>query len=463
MTSSPTRPCGCPDYDEARLALSRRALLGTALAGGAVALGPSLTGTGPSAYAVTGRSAAGLAAPGGSVLVILSLRGAADGLSLVVPHADPVYYAARPRLAIPQDLAAGTGRDVRAAPRPRAPAADVGRRHAGRRARHRPGRRPTARTSRPWRSIEDADPGSSRAQSAGSTACSATRTGTSPLQGIGDGQPARADRALRRPAGLIVVGPVDDVPARRATDEDGPPASASSWQTLWRGAARCAAGRRMRRVSRPSTTSAPVRGPPPANRAAYPATRTSAQALSDVARIDPRRRRRRGDHRRPGRLGHAHRRRARSSAGDMSRNAGDLASSIAAFFADLGGRPSKVTLVTLSEFGRRVAENDDYGLDHGFGNVMFVAGAGVQGGRYYGSWPGLSDTAGRRPPGHHRLPQRARRGRHPTLRRLGRAGLPGLHPAGRRRDGLTVSPSLQAVRRPARGGARRRRRSSPGC
>ena len=102
MTSSPTRPCGCPDYDEARLALSRRALLGTALAGGAVALGPSLTGTGPSAYAVTGRSAAGLAAPGGSVLVILSLRGAADGLSLVVPHADPVYYAARPRLAIPQ-------------------------------------------------------------------------------------------------------------------------------------------------------------------------------------------------------------------------------------------------------------------------------------------------------------------------------------------------------------------------
>ena len=63
------RPCGCPDYDEARLALSRRLLLGTALAGGAVALGPSLTGAGPSAYAVTGRSAAGLAAPGGSVLV----------------------------------------------------------------------------------------------------------------------------------------------------------------------------------------------------------------------------------------------------------------------------------------------------------------------------------------------------------------------------------------------------------
>ena len=37
----------------------------------------------------------------GRVLVVLSLRGAADGLSLVVPHGDPAYYAARPRIAIP--------------------------------------------------------------------------------------------------------------------------------------------------------------------------------------------------------------------------------------------------------------------------------------------------------------------------------------------------------------------------
>ena len=44
-----------------------------------------------------------LAAPADAVLVVLSLRGAADGLSLVVPHADPAYYAARPRIAIPAD------------------------------------------------------------------------------------------------------------------------------------------------------------------------------------------------------------------------------------------------------------------------------------------------------------------------------------------------------------------------
>ena len=78
--------------------------------------------------------------------------------------------------------------------------------------------------------------------------------------------------------------------------------------------------------------------------------------------------------------------------GEMKRNAGDLASSIAAFFTDLGPAADRVTLVTLSEFGRRGKENDGYGTDHGFGNVMFVAGAGVRGGRYLGSWPGLTDS-----------------------------------------------------------------------
>ena len=67
--------------------------------------------------------------------------------------------------------------------------------------------------------------------------------------------------------------------------------------------------------------------------------------------------------------------------------------SIAAFFKDLGTHGDKVTLVTISEFGRRVKENANYGLDHGYGNVMFLAGAGVKGGQYYGSWPDLADEA----------------------------------------------------------------------
>ena len=48
--------------------------------------------------------------------------------------------------------------------------------------------------------------------------------------------------------------------------------------------------------------------------------------------------------------------------------------------------------MTISEFGRRVVENANQGLDHGHGNVMFAMGAGVKGG-YYGTWPGLTKTS----------------------------------------------------------------------
>jgi uncharacterized protein (DUF1501 family) len=66
-----------------------------------------------------------------------------------------------------------------------------------------------------------------------------------------------------------------------------------------------------------------------------------------------------------------------------------LARCVDAFMRDLGPLRSRVTLVTISEFGRRVAENGSLGLDHGWGNMMLLMGGGVRGGRYYGSWPGL--------------------------------------------------------------------------
>jgi uncharacterized protein (DUF1501 family) len=77
--------------------------------------------------------------------------------------------------------------------------------------------------------------------------------------------------------------------------------------------------------------------------------------------------------------------------GRMQRNADDFARSVAAFFEDLGPAADRVTLVTVSEFGRRVVENNNYGLDHGWGNVMFLFGAGVKGG-YRGTWAGLGDS-----------------------------------------------------------------------
>jgi uncharacterized protein (DUF1501 family) len=78
--------------------------------------------------------------------------------------------------------------------------------------------------------------------------------------------------------------------------------------------------------------------------------------------------------------------------GLLVQNATGLADSLTAFLTDLGAWGDRVTVVTISEFGRRVQENSSGGTDHGYGNVMFVAGAGVKGGTYYGRWPGLSNN-----------------------------------------------------------------------
>lgn len=79
--------------------------------------------------------------------------------------------------------------------------------------------------------------------------------------------------------------------------------------------------------------------------------------------------------------------------GPMRRGLDSLATGLAAFRADLGAHWGRTTVVTMSEFGRRVAQNSTGGTDHGHGNLMFVAGGNVVGGRVHGPWPGLSDSA----------------------------------------------------------------------
>jgi uncharacterized protein (DUF1501 family) len=67
---------------------------------------------------------------------------------------------------------------------------------------------------------------------------------------------------------------------------------------------------------------------------------------------------------------------------------------LAAFAADLGpDGMSRVTCVTVSEFGRRVQENGSRGADHGHGNAMLLLGGGIRGGRVYGAWPSLAPAA----------------------------------------------------------------------
>jgi uncharacterized protein (DUF1501 family) len=90
MTStSPVADCGCHDFRAGR----RTFLKGTLATAGTLAT--------TAVFGDVFTQVAYGAEAGGNVLVVLSLRGGADGLSMVVPHGDPAYAPARPRIAVP--------------------------------------------------------------------------------------------------------------------------------------------------------------------------------------------------------------------------------------------------------------------------------------------------------------------------------------------------------------------------
>jgi uncharacterized protein (DUF1501 family) len=70
----------------------------------------------------------------------------------------------------------------------------------------------------------------------------------------------------------------------------------------------------------------------------------------------------------------------------------ELSDSLFAFADDLGAMMNRVTIVAMTEFGRRVEENSNGGTDHGEASCMLALGAGINGGKIYGQWPGLADT-----------------------------------------------------------------------
>lgn len=75
--------------------------------------------------------------------------------------------------------------------------------------------------------------------------------------------------------------------------------------------------------------------------------------------------------------------------GQLAKLLTDLASGLAAFRTDLGARMNSVTVVVVSEFGRRLRENGDGGVDHGAGGLLMLLGGGVRGRKVYTRWPGL--------------------------------------------------------------------------
>ena len=80
-----------------------------------------------------------------------------------------------------------------------------------------------------------------------------------------------------------------------------------------------------------------------------------------------------------------------STQGQLARNLKKLGLGLATLVEGLGSVYQNTTIVVMSEFGRTVKQNDNGGTDHGHGNVMWVLGGKIRGG-IYGEWPGLSTS-----------------------------------------------------------------------
>ena len=79
-----------------------------------------------------------------------------------------------------------------------------------------------------------------------------------------------------------------------------------------------------------------------------------------------------------------------AATGQLANHLRPLGDGLASLARHLGNAYGDTVIVVMSEFGRTVHENGNGGTDHGHGNVMWLMGGAVQGGKVYGKWPGLS-------------------------------------------------------------------------
>jgi len=70
-----------------------------------------------------------------------------------------------------------------------------------------------------------------------------------------------------------------------------------------------------------------------------------------------------------------------------------LSIGLAAFDQDMRSRNRKYNMIVMTEFGRRLQSNKSGGTDHGHGACWLVLGDSVRGGQMYGKWPGLKNEA----------------------------------------------------------------------
>jgi uncharacterized protein (DUF1501 family) len=310
------------------------------------------------------------------VLISIFLRGGADGLNLVPPHQDPLYYAARPTIAIPQasvvDLDGFFGLHPSLAPL-----------------------QPLYQSGRLAVIHASGSPHITRSHFEAQDFIDFAAPGDKTVR-VGWLNRFLTAAGLEDPGHAITIGP------RSAKSLAGPApkssiASLSQFQldgsvTLRRPALEAM----YENTTNPLLTSLAtnmfaradvVASLPTATSVIYPNS-PFGKALKDMAALV------KGDvGMRLGAIdlgGWDHHFDENADLPDMAAN---LASSLASFAQDLGSDLDRTVVLVMSEFGRRLHQNGAEGTDHGRAGVMFAMGGGIAGGRVLlanDTWPGLA-------------------------------------------------------------------------
>ncbi|HTV46342.1 MAG TPA: DUF1501 domain-containing protein [Stellaceae bacterium] len=334
-----------------------------------------------------GRAAwAATAAGGPQRLIVVLLRGAVDGLNVVVPYAEEAYYAARPTIAIARPGTPGgvLALDARFGLHPALSSllplwreGTLGFIHAA------GSPDPNRSHFEAQRYIENGTPGDSTTPDGWMNRLLQTLPGPhDPAEAISLGPTLPRILSGSAPATNLELGPE----AARPLPID-QPRLAAAFDRLYAGDDALARAYREGRQARSEVLADLAREAAVADAGAPPPRSFAARAarLGRLIGGDPRIRLAfialGGWDTHVAEGGHQ---------GQLANRLRPLGDGLAALAGGLGTSWRDTVIVVLSEFGRTVHENGDRGTDHGHGNVIWVAGGAINGGRVYGEWPGLA-------------------------------------------------------------------------
>jgi uncharacterized protein (DUF1501 family) len=348
-----------------------------------------VVGGGAALLPLGGGAWAAAAEGGPKRLVVILLRGAVDGLNVVVPYADPDYYAARPTIAIARPGTAGGAlpldghfglHPALAGLMPLWREGALGFIHAA------GSPDPNRSHFEAQRYIENGTPGNSATPDGWMNRLLQQLPGPrGPTDAISVGPTLPRILGGKAPVANLPLGPA--AAARMPLDG---PQFAAAFDRLYAGAGPLGHAYREGRAARAELTAALAGEQQIADAGAPPPSSFARTAL------------------RLGRLvaGDARIRLAFVALGGWDTHVGQggatgwlanrlrpLGDGLAALGRGLGAAWRDTAVVVLSEFGRRVHENGDGGTDHGHGNAIWLAGGALRGGRVYGDWPGLTAAA----------------------------------------------------------------------